>query len=1084
MKEKQFLSSLIILLMMWTIILNVEAQVTIGSGETPQNFSILEIVSNSNGGLRLPHLTTSERNTLSSTADFQAQAQRGDATNSIFPGLGLGLTIYNTDVNCIEYWDGLKWISLCLGTADITLESPCGDYDKNNPPLYPANGAVVNCEYTPKDKPECIVPSGKAYEVYLAAGDAYASLQVDELTSAFSITFQPNNSSKSRNVVVRITNNCSGEFQDFLFLQEGETCTGAPDPTLNSTSRTLCSGGSVFARVTNPVTNTNYVWTFGGVVIHTGVSYEIKRAGTYKVYSGLLGCGTPATLTVDNNLSNAEPATTITATNGGILCDGGSVILKANTTSNVLWFQNDVPLTGSNKNNNPLTISGGSAAGNWFAVVDDGTCTSTSSNRVEIKDQTSGSTALAIPKMIIDGIDISGGGTPTFCQNASVILQVGNASSYPVGALFEWFINGVSQGVINKSWMVYNIPNGTTSMSVSVQVTNQGVNCPSTTVAPTQSITFMAPNNTLINNGAAKAYICGGTPALLVAAFQTGVDYEWFLDDTLISGASSANYEASVLGAYKVRYKDSNGCWSKFSTSILVENSSAISMAWGMQPGDSNNEVIYDVTESYSVLSAPIADSYIWKAIRADGITEIPIYPSNNGSVATITYPNLGAPATETITISVRASNGCGSTTISKKVTLRAGCTPVNSVNITPGGTTKLVIGDPNKNKMTFTATSNGATDYEWKINGITVGTNQATYTYTAASIGSYTLSVTASGCEGSASTSVNIDVQPDLSTIVEETPMGNYSLTGKSCYDVNQGNTTTCGPLSGRKDDFASTKTFYYNFVNTGVYSELSFYIEDNNAIVASTSHPNPATNKVFEVVFRNDINTYITNNGDALLTIIAVYKNNADEWRKITKVVKIQDCSCCGAYISASEWKVFKCHNLGANEAFDPFVVRKEILGNYYQWGRATVVANTDTPEGSISGWNTTYAPDKAWDDNAKTPNDPCPDGFRVPKKADWDGIIAQTAKNPQSTTGTWTSASTNYTSGRYIGEGLLLPANGSRDFNNGALNVRGKFGYYWTSRQNSSSTGFFMFISSSTALVSNATLTYGYSVRCIAE
>ncbi|MDR0427841.1 MAG: hypothetical protein LBH12_04470, partial [Dysgonamonadaceae bacterium] len=187
----------------------VKGQVTIGEAVDPQNFSILELISHHTGGLRLPHLTTAERDALDETDEFQAQKRRGDYATA--PGLGLGLVIYNTDTNCTEYWNGYKWVSLCLGTADITLKSSCGGYyNPQSLPTEPANGDSPNCEYTPEDNPTCTVPSGKAYEVYLTAGAAYANLQVDELTSAFSIGFSPNNSNLTRNAVVRVVNNCTG----------------------------------------------------------------------------------------------------------------------------------------------------------------------------------------------------------------------------------------------------------------------------------------------------------------------------------------------------------------------------------------------------------------------------------------------------------------------------------------------------------------------------------------------------------------------------------------------------------------------------------------------------------------------------------------------------------------------------------------------------------------------------------------------------------------------------------------------------------------------------------------------------------
>jgi uncharacterized protein (TIGR02145 family) len=87
------------------------AQVTIGAGTPPHDFSVLELISNQNMGLRMPLLTTGERDNMTMTAEFQTYKE----------DLAKGLTIFNTTTDCLEFWNGAKWISKCDGEA-----SPCG----------------------------------------------------------------------------------------------------------------------------------------------------------------------------------------------------------------------------------------------------------------------------------------------------------------------------------------------------------------------------------------------------------------------------------------------------------------------------------------------------------------------------------------------------------------------------------------------------------------------------------------------------------------------------------------------------------------------------------------------------------------------------------------------------------------------------------------------------------------------------------------------------------------------------------------------------------------------------------------------
>ncbi|WP_183147972.1 FISUMP domain-containing protein [Chryseobacterium nematophagum] len=188
----------------------------------------------------------------------------------------------------------------------------------------------------------------------------------------------------------------------------------------------------------------------------------------------------------------------------------------------------------------------------------------------------------------------------------------------------------------------------------------------------------------------------------------------------------------------------------------------------------------------------------------------------------------------------------------------------------------------------------------------------------------------------------------------------------------------------------------------------------------------------------------------------------------------------------------RVWASHNLGADTSFDPNVPVKEIHGNYYQWGRNVVVADTDTPPGAISGWNTTYAPDGAWNTGTEavpaknTTNDPCPSGFRLPTSTEWSML-----NNNSSVTriGSFTSSNTNFTSALVYSCGaskLTLPTAGFRDFVDGTLYRRGDRGNYWSSTGPASLPGArsLFFFASGINTTSYDARTMGYSVRCISE
>jgi uncharacterized protein (TIGR02145 family) len=188
---------------------------------------------------------------------------------------------------------------------------------------------------------------------------------------------------------------------------------------------------------------------------------------------------------------------------------------------------------------------------------------------------------------------------------------------------------------------------------------------------------------------------------------------------------------------------------------------------------------------------------------------------------------------------------------------------------------------------------------------------------------------------------------------------------------------------------------------------------------------------------------------------------------------------------FIAPGVSKAFMAHNLGADNSLDPHTPVPGIHGNYYQWGILAHVADDTTSAAAISPWNTDSAANGAWADGSKTANDPCPDGFRVPTRAQWAGVIDN---NIRSSTGSWAAGDANFGSALHWGtvespKNLTLPAAGYRANSTGALNSRGLTGTYWSSTE-SGSNAYFLTFTSSNATTSTSYRTSGFSVRCVSE
>jgi uncharacterized protein (TIGR02145 family) len=205
----------------------------------------------------------------------------------------------------------------------------------------------------------------------------------------------------------------------------------------------------------------------------------------------------------------------------------------------------------------------------------------------------------------------------------------------------------------------------------------------------------------------------------------------------------------------------------------------------------------------------------------------------------------------------------------------------------------------------------------------------------------------------------------------------------------------------------------------------------------------------------------------------------------------IPVSSTPVCRAKIDATTYKNFMCHNLGAaNTNADPFTPSWEINGGYWQWGRLSQAAAgptgpgvSETNEAAVSGWNTSYAPNDSWADTYKTANDPCPAGYRVPTKLQWEGVVAN---NAPTDLGSWTLSSINYSCGKKFGTELMLPVAGIRGYTNGTLTGRSWNADYWSSSPNSSNYAWQLSFTNSNSNVSVVSIirTFGFSVRCIAE
>jgi hypothetical protein len=1024
---------------------NTNAQMTIGGKKVPESFAVLELLNK--GGLRLPQMTTAERNAFTVKNNVQ----------------GNGLTIYNKTTNCVEYWNSGRWVSLCEGSSQTSiLPVPCTSVKPD--------GTGCDQTYTVTD-PDC--PSGP-YNISLVVGGDYASLaNVDESNGSFKINFTDNSSVNSRTVLVRVTSTCTNLYKEFLFSQDGVDCTAmnytVPPISPATANLSLCAGGSIYLSVPPATANLDkLIWTRNGIEVARGVSYlTVNQKGKYNVSMGAVGCNTnQGSERIVTESSTAAPGmVAISVSNNGAICGNNSVTLSAmGNPANVVWYHNGI----QEKTGATAVVSGTTAVGEWFAAINNGGCISKPSNSIQVtRNAAAGQVTLSNNDALVNGKPLNT--FTAFCSGGTLDLSVANQAP---GTTYTWY-----NGNDAITTFPYTIPGGQTSIllrlvasdntgalcSAEINSTEKAIITASTPVQP--SITG---NNTL----------CDGTTELTLVPQTAGnYTYTWYKDNVKMTETTQMITVRTPGSVYNGTVTNATGCVSPMAVKVINENiSSQPKLSWGSKPATATFGST--VTVQTTIEFGP-ATKYTWTATNGATI-------NGSGASVAIVMPASGAEGVG-VEIAVTAENICGkSEPLKTTITVNSDCL---AAVITEQGALAQTINLGASADARISVSKAVSTTYQWYTNSSNsasggtaatgTGNTSATYPFTPSKGGTYYLYCVVSNCAAkltSTSKVFVITVNADPGTL---TP-GSGTFGGKTCFDIAESNdNSSCGLLSGRNADRAnfnlsSINTQGYTFKISGTVSNVRFQYKESlsGTIVQSVSSTvDPAAKNVSgtvwaTVIYKASLSSPTnaprtgtaygkTGTGALTLDLYAVYNDKADGSGNdlaLKLTAQIKDCACCGAMISPTQFKVFMCQNLGVDPNVDPFKPSPAIIGDKYRYGLKTPAATVqngpvagqyDANSYIYGGLLTTY-----YSGNYKTATDPCPTGFRVPTSDEWKGVIAN---NTRTMVGTVTpggnQTGTVNLAGSKFGEALYLPLAGARNGLGGLFNVNASAFYLST-------------------------------------
>ncbi|KQB40123.1 hypothetical protein [Flavobacterium aquidurense] len=1070
MKTKLFYMWLLFVAILFSI--NANAQMTVGGKKAPEPFSVLELLNK--GGLRLPQMTTAERNAFA--------VKNNDK--------GEGLTIYNKTTGCVEYWNKARWVSLCEGTSQTTISpQPCID--------VATDGTGCDSTFIIED-PDC--PNGP-FNFTIVAGSEYASLyNVDTANGKFQIAFNENVSVYTRSVLVRVTSTCNSSYKEFLFSQKGVDCGSmsytVPTVSPSASNLTLCVGGAAYLSVPANTANIDkIIWTRNGIEVARGVSYFIAtQKGKYNVSMGAIGCNsnTANERNVTESGTAAAGAISILSTNNGVICGNNAVKLTAlGVTANVVWFHNGV----QEKSGTTISLNAAGDEGIWFAAIQEGNCYSKASNSVIVsRSTTTNQVAISDSDALVNGKALNS--FTVFCKGGSLDLSVANKRS---GVTYVWY-NG-SVAITSNPFI---IPSDQTSVLLRLEaIDNAGLLCSKEvgeTAIPVNDSGAPAQPDITGNN-----VLCDGTTDLTIVPQTAGTyTYAWYKDGVKMAETTPTITVTTPGVVYTASVTNATGCSSTMATKTISPNVSSLPvLSWVSKPATATFGA--KVTLQTSIEFGP-AVSYTWTA--SNGATVI-----GSGANVSIQLPATGADNLE-VEIKATAVNACGnSAALPHKIVVNNVC-PTPSIiaqaateqTITSGASAQVsvsVIGGVNPTYQWYSNTTGSTSE-----GAIISGATSASLSYKPAGEGtSYVYCVVTNGCVGNlnaTSTVFTIMTQVNPDTL----PAGTGTLGGKTCFDIAESNdNATCGKLTTRitnKSDFnlIATNTQTYTFTPIGTVSKVRFrYVESVSGVIvksfsstASESAMNISGAVTATMVYKNTLSSpngttgtgaaYGKTEATALaVTIYAVYNDKADGTGKDLQVkltAKIKDCICCGAMISATVWKNFMCHNLGADQSLDPFAPAPGLVGAYYEYGKKTPFATVYGPE-SVKGTSPTAGSPYAWGDGVtKSADDPCPSGYRVPGGKDWQGIASfNTLVNVS-----------GYPGGTLVGQSMYLPYSGMKSGQ--YWGGYGQQANYWPANISGANTGTYyvtplvIFTPSTgrSGIYSNIIANVAHPIRCIEE
>ena len=479
----------------------------------------------------------------------------------------------------------------------------------------------------------------------------------------------------------------------FTHLITANLCGPAgPSGTITAQANVRCNGGNNGSATISASGGTapyTYSWSPSG---GAGASISGRTAGTYtctiRDANGLTGTVT-VTITEPAALSS-------TGTQNDVTCNGGN-----NGSATVTVSGGTPPYTYSWSPSGGAAATASSLTANTYTVTyrDFNNCSNTRSFTI-------GQPAAFTPTIASSANPSTCGGTNGGITlsgfAAGTTYQVTyNKDGAPVGAV----------GIASNGSGVLVINNLGAGVYTNIVAALSG--CSSSAAGP---VTLTDPSTPATPVISTNSPVCSGGTLNLTGPSVSGATYSWTGPNGFTSALQSPSVIAATTGTYSL-YITVGGCNSATATASVIVNSSVTpSVSVAANPG-STICAGTNVTFTATPVNGGATPAYQWRKNGTNVGTNSATYADNALTTGDVITVRLTSNA---ICRTLDTVNSAGTT-----MTVNASLVPSVTVSANPG--TTICTGT----NVTFTATpvNGGATPaYQWRKNGMNVGTNSATY--------------------------------------------------------------------------------------------------------------------------------------------------------------------------------------------------------------------------------------------------------------------------------------------------------------------------------------------------------------------